>query len=53
MTVYDLGDPAALSVSIRDSAGTLADATTVVYAIRLEDARAGTPWGTRGSTEHY
>lgn len=53
MTVYDLGDPAALSVSIRDTAGTLADATTVVCTITLPDATTTTPSVTHSSTGVY
>ena len=53
MTVYDLGDPAALSVSIRDTAGTLADATSVVCTITLPDATTTTPSVTHSSTGVY
>lgn len=53
MASYDLGDVAALAVEVRDSAGTLADATTVVLTVTLPDATTATPVVAHPSTGRY
>ena len=53
MSVYDLGDVVALAIAVKDSTGTLANATTVVATITLPDASTVTPTVTNASTGNY
>lgn len=51
--MYDLGDVVALSVNVKDSTGTLANATAVACTITLPDATTSTPSVTNSSTGVY
>ena len=53
MAVYDLGDVAALGVTITDAAGAPANATTVVATITLPDGSTSTPSVTNSGTGLY
>jgi hypothetical protein len=53
MAVYDLGDVAALGVTITDASGTPANATTVVATITLPDGSTSTPSVTNSGTGLY
>jgi hypothetical protein len=53
MAVYDLGDVAALGVTITDAAGAPANATTVVATITLPDGSTSTPSVTNTGTGLY
>lgn len=50
---YDLGDVVPLAVSIRNTAGALADATAVVLTLTLPDGTTATPAVTHVSTGVY
>ena len=43
MSTYDLGDVVTVGVTVKDSAGVAADATTVVATVTLPDATTATP----------
>lgn len=43
MSTYDLGDVVTVGVTVKDSAGVAADATTVIATITLPDATTATP----------
>lgn len=43
MSTYDLGDVVTVGVTVKDSAGVTADATTVVATVTLPDATTATP----------
>jgi hypothetical protein len=53
MAVYDLGDVAALGVTILDAAGNAANATTVVATIIAPDGTSTTPTVTNSGTGLY
>lgn len=53
MTTYDLGDPVALSINIRDAAGALANAGAVVLTVTLPDGTSATPLVTNAGTGVY
>ena len=53
MATYDLGDVAAIGVSIRDSNGNLANATAVTCTITLPDGTSSTPTVTNSGTGLY
>ena len=50
---FDYGDPVALSVQVRDSTGTLANATTVTCTVTLPDGTTSSPSVTNASTGVY
>ncbi len=52
-TVFDFGAPATLSIEIRDSTGTLANATAVTCTITLPDGTTTSPSVTNTSTGVY
>lgn len=52
-TTYDLGDVVALAVEVRDSTGTLANATAVALTITLPDGTTTTPVVANPSTGKY
>lgn len=51
--MYDLGDPVPLRVEVRDAAGALANATSVVVTITLPDTTTSTPAVTNSATGIY
>ena len=53
MSTYDLGDPAGLSINIRDGAGALANAGAVTLTVTLPDGTTASPSVTNSSTGVY
>ena len=53
MAVYDLGDVASLGITIKDAAGNLANATSVVATITTPDGTTSTPTVVNTSTGLY
>ena len=53
MSTYDLGDPVALSVTVRDAAGALANAGAMTLTVTLPDGTTATPTISNPSTGTY